>query len=83
MVRITSEHVHGETRVSVELHGNGEDVKQELCTIPASIMVNFGTALINQGCPKRIARKETELLLKMTIKHIEETMQQYVKDGDI
>ena len=83
MVRITSEHVNEETRVSVEMCGNGEDVKQELCTIPASILVNFGTALIDHGCPKRIARKNTEMLLKMMVKHIEETMQQYVKDGDI
>ena len=83
MVRITSEHVSEETRVSVEIHGNGEDVKQELCTIPASILVNFGTALVNQGCPKRIARKNMEMLLKMMVKYIEETIQKYVRDGDI
>lgn len=83
MVRITSEHVNEETRVSVEMHGNGEDVKQELCTIPASILANFGQALINQGCPKRIARKNVEILLKMMVKHIEETMKQCVKDGDL
>ena len=83
MIRITSEHANEETRVCVELHGNGADVKRELIAIPSSILVNFGQSLKNQGCPREIVRRETENLLKCMVKYIEETMTQSVKYGDI
>ena len=35
MVRITSEHANEETRVCVEMHGNGADVKRELIAVPS------------------------------------------------
>lgn len=83
MIKITSEHANDETRVCVEMHGNGADVKRELIAVPSSLLVNFGKSLMMQGCPRAIARKETEDLLKCMVKYIEETMTQSVKDGDI
>ena len=83
MVKITSEHANDETRVCVEMHGNGADVRRELIAVPSSLLVNFGKNLIIQGCPRAIARKETENLLNSMVKYIEETLTQCVKDGDI